>query len=104
MSKKVTEDKVAGAQAPKPGPGADGLYGGRWGPGATPTPHNRPGSLASDPASPPRTGEKDPDPPQLVRGADPSRPRHEDEAEMRERREQNWDSEGGASPNDQGGR
>lgn len=104
MAEKATEDKVAGDQAPKAGPRADGLYGGRWGPGPTPTPHNRPGSVASDPASPPRTAEEDQDPSQLTRRTDPSRPRHEDEAKMRERREQNWDSEGGASPNDQDGR
>jgi|GEM_PF-6053820 len=37
---------------------APSVYGNRWGPGPTPTEHNAPGSVASDPASAPKPVEQ----------------------------------------------
>lgn len=47
------QDKLAQPPGPKAPPDKPSVYGGRWGPGAAPTPHNRPGTVANDPASAP---------------------------------------------------
>jgi hypothetical protein len=83
MSEKPTKDQGPGGASPHAGADPDqSVYGGQWGPGAAPTSHNQPGST---PSSPPET--------------DASLSPQYDEAAQRERREQRWDSEGGAASN-----
>jgi hypothetical protein len=105
MSDKPTKEQDPGGVSPPAAGDADpSVYGGRWGPGATATPHNQPGSIASDPASAPRPAEQRQDPTPTAREADASLAPGDEEAAQRERREQRWDSEGGAaSTRPQGG-
>lgn len=107
MSEKPTKDQDPGGAFPQAEADADhdqSVYGGRWGPGATATPHNQPGSIASDPASAPHPAKRREDPIPSPPEADASLPPGDEEAAQRERREQSWDSEGGAaSPRPDGG-
>lgn len=97
MSDKPTKEQDPGGASPAGADPDSSVYGGRWGPGATATPHNQPGSIANDPASapPPPTRREEPTP--MAPEADPSLAAGEDEAAQRERQEQRWDSEGGAA-------
>lgn len=81
------------ASTPKPAAQEAGPYGNRWGAGPASTPHNRPGSIASDPTSAPRPQEDAPA--SVGGGAEPKT--SDDDATLREKREQRWDSEGGAT-------
>jgi hypothetical protein len=78
-------------------PATQPVYGNRWGPGPIPTPHIQPGSTAGNPASAsrPLSGRDDPAPTEAEAGGK-LRP-EDDEAALREAREQRWDSEGGAA-------
>lgn len=90
MPDKPKEDD---ASNPKSAAKEAGPYGNRWGAGPASTPHNRPGSIASDPASAPRPQEAAHLP--VGAGVEPEPP--DDDAALREKREQGWDSEGGAT-------
>lgn len=90
MPDKPVEDQVP---IPKPGSTDAGPYGDRWGAGPASTPYNRAGSIASDPASAPRPQE-DARPPESKAAPKAS----DEDAAMRDKREQGWDSEGGAAP------
>jgi hypothetical protein len=98
MSRKPTKDQDPGGASPPAGADPDqSVYGGRWGLGATSTPHNQPGSVASDPASAPRPAKRREDPVPSAPEGDASLPPRNEEAAQRERREQRWDNEGGAA-------
>jgi hypothetical protein len=89
MTRKIATDQVPIWRAPRP---ECDPYGERWGAGPAATPYNRPGSIASDPTSAPPTRQRA----RPLQGpAVP--PAAEEEAALREQREQGWDSEGGAA-------
>jgi hypothetical protein len=96
MSRKPTRDNDAGDHSPETrAEPIQSVYGDRWGPGATPTPHNQPGSIARDPASAPPPAEQREG--SASAASDANTPPEDDEAALRETREQSWDSEGGAT-------
>lgn len=68
-------------------------YGDRWGAGPAATPHNRPGSIASDPTSAPRSQSGL----STRQDAEAPAPSPQEEGALREQQEQGWDSEGGAA-------
>ncbi len=80
MTKKLTPD----VPIRTPSDPDASLYGSRWGAGPGATPHNGPGSIASDPTSAPSSRK-------------PLRYAGEDAA-LREEREQGWDTEGARPP------
>jgi len=91
MSEKPTERHQASSAGAEP---SDPVYGNRWGRGATPTDHNGVGTVAGDPASAPRAHPDEAAPPIDAPPADQSSP----EDTMRARREERWETDGGAGP------
>lgn len=104
MSEKPTKDQEPGGVSPQAQAAPDpSVYGGTWGPGATPTSHNQPGSIASDPASAPRPAKRREDLTPSPAEAEAAHPPGDEEAALRQRREQRWDNEGGAASTRPGG-